>query len=177
MSRSRDLGAGLIIAVVAAACSPSAPAPGPAATVPAPAPVAATPIKLPVSINEVMVALVDHASEPLWLDSYTAPKTDGRWLEAEYNAYQLAISGKLIQLAGSGPNDAEWVADPQWQTMADELSDAGMQALNAAKAKDVNMLNTSGDRLVAACEACHKQFKPGLTSMGVYKSPNYLPKP
>ena len=27
-----------------------------------------------------------------------------------------------------------------------------------------------------ACEACHKQFKPGLTSMGIYKSPNYPAK-
>ena len=49
-------------------------------------------------------------------------------------------------------------------------------ALNAAKARNVAMLNTAGDRLVAACEACHKKFKPGLTSMGIYKSPNYPPK-
>ncbi|MBK8840944.1 MAG: hypothetical protein IPO30_20415 [Hyphomonadaceae bacterium] len=36
----------------------------------------------PVSIIEVMAALVDHASEPLWL-------------EAQYNACQIVVGGKL----------------------------------------------------------------------------------
>jgi hypothetical protein len=123
-----------------------------------------------------MVALVDHASEPLWLDAYTPPTTDDGWREAEYEAYQMAISGKLIQLAGTGPNDHDWVQDPDWIKMSDELSSAGMDALNATQIRNVDHLNTAGDRLVAACEACHKKFKPGLTSMGIYKSPNYPPK-
>lgn len=158
-----------------AACAPEKAEP-PAAAAPSAAPAAAAAIKLPVSINAIMVALVDHASEPLWLDAYEPPATDDRWREAEYNAYQMAISGKLIQLAGTGPNDTDWVADPDWIRMSDELSDAGMEALKAAMSKDVAMLNAAGDRLVAVCEACHKQFKPGLTSMGIYKSPNYPPK-
>lgn len=134
-------------------------------------------ITLPVSINATMVALVDHASEPLWLDAYQPPTTDDRWREAEYNAYQLAVSGKLIQLAGTGPNDSDWVQDPDWIRLANELSGAGMDALAAAQARNVDAINLAGDRLVAACEDCHKQFKPGLTSMGIYKSPNYPPKP
>ncbi len=162
---------------VLAACAPEK-APPPVAAAEAPAPVVATapPITLPVSINAVMVALVDHASEPLWLDAYEPPKTEARWLDAEHHAYQMAVVGKLIRLAGTGPNDTDWVKDPDWNKMADEMSAAGMDALSAAKARNVDMLNTAGDRLVAACEACHKQFKPGLTSMGIYKSPNYPPK-
>ena len=39
--------------------------------------------------------------------------------------------------------------------------------------KDAALLNTAGDRLVAACESCHKAFKPDLPTMGLYKSPNY----
>lgn len=155
-----------------AACTPAKAPETTAATAPAPA---AAPITLPVSINEVMVALVDHASEPLWQDSYQAPTTDDRWLEVQYNAYQMAIAGKLIQLPGQGPNDSEWVADPDWIIKANEMSAAGMQALEAAKAKDVDALNTAGDRLVEACESCHKKFKPALPSMGVYKSPTYPP--
>jgi hypothetical protein len=169
--------AGAVLAAALSACSPQA-AQAPAAPAPAPAaPVAAAQaITLPVSINAIMVALVDHASEPLWLDAYEPPKTDDRWREAEYNGYQMAVSGKLIQLAGTGPNDPGWVADPEWVVMSDELSAAGMDALKAAQAKDAAGMNTAGDRLVAACEACHKKFKPGLTSMGIYKSPNYPPK-
>ena len=170
--------AGLLLAGSLSAC---APAPvvtseaAPEATSPASVATARPPITLPVSLNAVMVALVDHASEPLWLDAYEPPTTEARWLESEYNAYQMAIGGKLIQLAGTGPNDADWVADPEWITMADEMTAAGMDALGAAKARNVAMLNTAGDRLVASCEACHKKFKPGLTSMGIYKSPNYPP--
>ena len=45
---------------------------------------AAGAISLPVSIIEVMAALVDHASEPLWL-------------EAQYNACQIVVGGKLVE--------------------------------------------------------------------------------
>jgi hypothetical protein len=161
------------------ACSPETPVetaqPVPQAEAPAPTAAAAPATTLPVSINAVMVALVDHASEPLWLDAYDPPNSPARWSEAEYNAYQMAVSGKLIQLSGTGPNDADWVADPEWRAFADEMSAAGMDALKAAQTKDVNALNVAGDRLVASCESCHKKFKPGLTSMGIYKSPNYPP--
>lgn len=170
--------AGLVFAASLSACAPEAvkSEAAPEATAPVSVAGARPPITLPVSINAVMVALVDHASEPLWLDAYEPPTTEARWLESEHNAYQMAIGGKLIQLAGTGPNDAAWVADPEWITMADEMSAAGMDALGAAQARNVAMLNTAGDRLVASCEACHKKFKPDLTSMGIYKSPNYPPK-
>ena len=134
---------------------------------------AARPVTLPVSLNAVMVALVDHASEPLWLDAYEPPTTDAGWREAEHHAYQMAVGGKLIQLAGTGPNDAIWAADPKWISMSDEMSAAGMDALAAAKARNVTLLTSAGDRLVAACEACHIEYKLGPPSMGLYKSPDY----
>ena len=171
------LTAASLAALALAACAPEQASAPTQAAAPAPEPAVATrTITLPVSINATMVALVDHASEPLWLDAYTPPKNDEGWREAEHNAYLAAVSGKLIQLAGTGPNDKDWVQDPDWIRMADELTAAGMDALNATQARNVDNLNTAGDRLVAACEACHKQFKPGLTSMGIYKSPNYPPK-
>ncbi|MEZ6028767.1 MAG: hypothetical protein R3C46_03355 [Hyphomonadaceae bacterium] len=170
--------AGLVLSSLAliglAACAPAA-TEKPAAETPtaeASTPMA-RPITLPVSINAVMVALVDHASEPLWLDAYEPPTTDEGWRAAEHHAYQMAVGGKLIQLAGTGPNDETWVAEPKWIRMADEMSAAGMDALAAAKARNVDLLNTAGDRLVAACEACHKEYKLGLPSMGIYKSPDY----
>ena len=167
-----------VFGVALSACAPKAEEAATPAASEAAAPAAVRPpITLPISLNAVMVALVDHASEPLWLDAYEPPATEARWLEAEYNAYQMAVSGKLIQLAGTGPNDADWVADSEWIRMSDEMTAAGMDALNAAKARNVAMLNTAGDRLVASCESCHQKFKPGLTSMGIYKSPSYPPRP
>lgn len=165
-----------LVAVSASGCSPAKPVEvaQPALVTPTQS-AAQSPLLLPVSLNAVMVALVDHASEPLWLDAYDPPTSDARWAEAEYNAYQMAVSGKLIQIAGSGPNDAEWVANPEWKKFADEMSSAGMDALQAAQSKSVQALNDAGDRLVASCESCHKTFKPDLTSMGLYKSANYPP--
>lgn len=166
---------GLAVLTGIAACAPAptqtAAAPAPAADTPAR--VTTRPVTLPVSLNAVMVALVDHASEPLWLDAYEPPSTDEGWRLAEHHAYQMAVGGKLIQLAGTGPNDAAWVTDPDWIRMADEMSAAGMDALAAAKARKPDLLNTAGDRLVAACEACHTEYKLGLPSMGLYKSPDY----
>lgn len=160
--------------IALAACSPAnTPAPAaPAAEAPAPL-TTVREVTLPVSINAVMVALVDHASEPLWLDAYEPPTTEAGWRDAEHHAYQAAVAGKLIQLAGTGPNDPSWVIDPQWIRFADEMSNAGMDALAAAKARNVANLGGAGDRLVESCEACHKAFKPGLPSMGIYKSPDY----
>lgn len=163
---------------LATACAPPA-TQMPAAEAPAPTDAAAVPrpITLPVSLNAVMVALVDHASEPLWLDAYEPPTTEEGWRAAEHHAYQMAVGGKLIQLAGTGPNDAAWVADANWIRMSDEMSAAGMDALAAAKARNVALLNAAGDRLVASCESCHIEYKLGLPSMGIYKSPDYpVPK-
>ena len=168
------IGAGALVA-----CSPPQSAP-PAVASLAPSPTATavtTPaVTLPVSINATMVALVDHASEPLWVDAYKNPKTAAAWREAEYDAYQMAVSGKLIQLAGTGPNDSEWVIQPEWKQYANDMSAAGMVALKAAQDKNVKALGDAGDSLVVACESCHKKFKPDLTSMGLYKSPTYPPR-
>lgn len=150
-----------------ASCSPSNPT-EPAAKSEAAA--SGTAPTLPVSINATMVALVDHASEPLWVAAYKSPKNAAAWKETEYTAYQVAVTGKLIQLAGTGPNDAKWVADAEWKTDADAMSLAGVDALRAAQAKDVKALDEAGSKLVEACESCHKKFKPSLTTGGLYKS-------
>lgn len=163
------------ILALATACAPPA-SQAPAAEAPAAVEMAAAtprPITLPISLNAVMVALVDHASEPLWLDAYEPPTTDQGWRDAEHHAYQMAVGGKLIQLAGTGPNDAAWVGAANWIRMSDEMSAAGMDALAAAKARNVALLNAAGDRLVASCESCHIEYKLGLPSMGIYKSPDY----
>jgi len=140
------------------------------------APAASAAPKLPVSINAVMVAMVDHAAEPVWVSGYKPPKNAAAWRDLEHNSYEVAVTGKLLQLVGTGPNDAKWAADPKWIGFADAMSAAGMDVLKAAQAKDVAAVNTAGDRLVEACEGCHKAFKPAETTGGLYKSPEYPTK-
>lgn len=169
-----------LCALAAVACAPEDPVaaadPSPPEAVADPGIAEAPSVRLPVSINEAMVALVDYSSEPLWLDAYEPPTTEEGWMMAEYNAYQMAIGGKMIQLAGTGPNDEDWVIEPDWIRLANDMTAAGMLALKAAQARDVRALDIAGDDLVESCESCHKIYKPSLTSMGVYKSPNYPPR-
>lgn len=174
MGTLRLLVSALASASSLAACAPAGENVPPAAA--AAGPVKATrEISLPVSINAVMVTLVDHASEPIWHDAYVPPTTDAGWRDAEHHAFQAAISGKVIQLPGTGPNDANWVTNADWIRMSDEMSNAGMDALAAVKARNIDQLTAAGDRLVASCESCHQAFKPDLPTMGIYKSPDYPP--
>ena len=103
-----------------------------------PAPEApASALTLPVSLNAVMVGLIDHSSDYIFdIGNGKAPKTDDEWREAEYHAYQMVVGGKLIQLAGTGPKDAEWTANADWKKRSDDLSNVGMEALKFAQAKD-----------------------------------------
>ena len=78
---------------------------------------AATNAKPEVSINAVMVALVDHAGHQLWnveVEGH-APKTDADWENVEEHAVQIAAAGPAITVGGTGPSDAIWVKSPTWQ--------------------------------------------------------------
>ena len=55
-----------------------------------------------------------------------------------------------------------WVSDPEWRKYAQDVSNAGMKAIEAVDHRNVKELETAGDDLVVTCEACHKKFKPAL---------------
>ncbi len=103
------------------------------------APTMATP---EVSINEVMVALVDHAGHNLWdvEQEGRAPKTAGDWQMVWEHAVQIAAAGPAISAGGTGPSDAVWVKSPSWHTYAQRMSDAGVAARNAAKSQNFDAL-------------------------------------
>jgi hypothetical protein len=141
--------------VVACKPAPQAPAPAPAA-------------KLPVSLNAVMATMVNHSADPIWIAAREAPKTDKEWRELERHAYQLEVSGALLVIPGTGPNDEEWTKRPEWQGFAKSLSQAGAAAVNAVQSKDPALIAKSGDDIVDICEACHKVFKPDLPTMKMF---------
>ena len=130
---------------------------------------ASTTAKPDVSINEVMVALVDHAGHNLWdvEQEGKAPKTDAEWKTVWEHAVQIAAAGPAITVGGTGPSDALWVKSPSWYTHAQRMSDAGVAARNAATSKDFDALLKANGQLVDSCEACHKEFKPALPTEGV----------
>jgi hypothetical protein len=125
-----------------------------------------------VSINAVMVALVDHAGHQLWNVEVEgkAPKTDADWENVEEHAVQIAAAGPAITVGGTGPSDAVWVKSRSWQAHAQRMSDAGVAAMNAAKSKNFNALVTANGQLVESCVGCHKEFKPDLPTEGILHS-------
>ncbi len=125
--------------------------------------------RVPVSINAEMVALVDHAGHALWdvEQAGKAPKTAADWANIGEHATQLAAAGSLVQLAGTGVNDAVWTQSAGWQKWSKALSDAGLAALKASESKNLEALVTANGQLVDACEGCHKEFKPSLPSEGI----------
>ena len=84
-----------------------------------------TTVKPEVSINAVMVALVDHAGHQLWNVEVEgkAPKTDADWENVEEHAVQIAAAGPAIAAGGTGVSDAIWVKTPSWQRDAQRMSE------------------------------------------------------
>lgn len=132
------------------------------------------PIPLSLSINDVMVALVDFAADGVWRPpAQDRAMTDTEWLLAEQDAKNLIASASLITMAGTGANDAEWVTHDDWRRWSADMLEASQQALSAVEARDQERLLLVGDRLVEVCQECHQQYKPGLPSMGVTRFPIY----
>lgn len=127
-----------------------------------------------VSINELMVAWIDHAGHELWdvEPEGRAPKSDADWREVERHATQLAAAGSLIALGGTGKADPGWANLPDWKKYSQELTNAGTAALNAARSKNFEALVKANGQLVDVCESCHKEFKPELPTEGKTHQPH-----
>jgi cytochrome c556 len=73
----------------------------------------------------------------------------------------------LLQTEGAGPADPGWMKQVGWKTNAEAMGRAGMAANAAAKARNKEALVKANSDLVAACEGCHKEFKPTLPTEGI----------
>src|SRR5450631_1769404 len=86
----------------------------------------------PFSINEMMVEIVDHPGELLWeVEKGHTPKNGEDWYELENHAIALAGAATLIQLGGTGPEDAKWASQPEWKKSAQQLATAALTARQA----------------------------------------------
>jgi hypothetical protein len=135
------------------------------------APVAAVaPVKLPVSINAAMVGLVDHSADYIFaMGNGDLPKNDHDWDLVRSASYDMLLGGTVTQIEGTGQHDAQWVANPEWQKLAQELTVIGQDALKLTEAKstDVVAWKAVGDRLIQNCLSCHEKFKPEVPSQGI----------
>ncbi|MGE0445212.1 MAG: hypothetical protein AB7P99_08280 [Vicinamibacterales bacterium] len=153
----------LVIGTAALALGACQPAPEPT---PAPAPDAASAPTRPaaaydpvITLNEIMVSVVDANSHKLWDAEQEPPKSDADWAELEHAAVTLAAAGNLTAVSGNGPEDKKWLAQADWQKHSESVSTAGLAAMKAVRAKDVAALRASGDQLVLTCINCHREYK------------------
>lgn len=130
-------------------------------------------IPVPVSINAMMVALVDHSAHEIW-DAGNASTLTGRdWQNVEQHTIQLAAAGSLISTGGTGTADYGWVMSPRWQEWARVLTDGALQANRAVQEQDKMALVSAGDAILQACEGCHQIFKPDVPTEGILHIPHY----
>ena len=162
--------AGLVTLATTAAlvlgCAQPAEQPGADADVGAAPP--AQRFQLPVSLNQVMVALVNDAADPIWVAAWRNPESERDWRALERLGRQLEIGGALLTVPGTGPMDAAWTSEQGWTAWSEELRLAGAGAVAAAEARDVEAISLAGDRIVEVCEGCHMQYKPDLPTGGEF---------
>jgi len=131
-------------------------------------------LPLNMSINQVMVAVVDDAAHMIWEGGNTdKPLTKGQWQTIELHTYQLQAAATLISLGGTGKSDANWTASPGFQANVRKLRDLAVTTRHAVDTKDQKALRADGDALVTVCEGCHKQYKPDAPTEGIYHKPYY----
>lgn len=148
----------LSLGLTAAACTGQPPqqeaAPAPEA---APAAGAYKPV---ITLNEMMVHVIDSNSHKLWdAEARTAPPSDAEWMELQHSAVVLAAAGSMTAVSGNGPNDQRWLSQGDWQKWSEAVSVAGRAAVTAVEAKDVAALRKAGDELVLTCINCHREYK------------------
>jgi hypothetical protein len=113
-----------------------------------------------MSVNELMETVVTPATNTLW--GIEDPQSDEDW-QVFIDAANLVIeAARTIKVGGTGENDMQWAADPEWQAFADRLQGAGVDARVAAENKDLEAMYTVGEVLYPPCEECHIQFHPGV---------------
>ncbi|NOT44639.1 MAG: hypothetical protein HOP14_08560 [Acidobacteria bacterium] len=149
---------GLALAVSTLACT--AP-PAPVEPEPAAGPAAAAPTYSPVlSLNEVMVYIINHYSHFLWdVDEMGAPPSDAQWDEIEHAAYLLAAGGHLTMMGGTGERDMQWLNETNWQKYSQDMANAGLAGVRAAQSKNTAAVARAGNLLVLSCIECHREYK------------------
>ena len=129
--------------------------------------VQAAQIEPAISFNTLMVKFVDQAADPIWNAAVTPPKTDAEWEQLEFHAIQLATTGTLMRVGGTGSMDMEWASAPDWAPFTDKMTQASLAAAQAARNKDIGGIQAAGDEIVLNCEGCHRAFKLELPTEGL----------
>ncbi|QZH74183.1 MAG: hypothetical protein JY451_10595 [Erythrobacter sp.] len=129
-------------------------------------------LTLPVSLNAAMVGMIDHSADYIFaIGNGDLPRNDNDWHLVSNSAYEIALGGTVIQIPGTGSFDQQWVEEPEWIRLSQELTGIGEDAVELAEIQstEVEAWRAVGDRLIENCLACHQRFKPEIPSDGILR--------
>ena len=117
---------------------------------------AQSPPFMPVAtINEIMDAITLPYSDALLYIQRNPPQNDRDWETLQMQALMLAESGNLLMMKNRAKNQGEWMKDARM------LVDAGIAAVKATRAKDINAVLALNEQIVNSCITCHRKFRSG----------------
>jgi len=132
-------------------------------------PASPPPYKPVASMAELMRGTITFAAEDYWESvsivvdangiTENVPETDDEWLEVWAAAMTLAESGNLLMM----PPRA--FAVEAWMRMSEDLVDVGVQAAQAAEARDFEAVLEVGEHIYNVCVECHQRFAPRLPDL------------
>jgi hypothetical protein len=128
---------------------------------------------LPISLVDVMRASVEIPADGIWAAEGADKMSDEDWQLADQDAVNLIAATTLLATAGTGKNDAKWVANADWQAWVRDMQKTALQIRSAVKATDQKKMVAAADHLQEVCEACHKKYRPQAPSDGVSRYPFY----
>ena len=129
--------------------------------------------RLPVSLLDLMRASVEIPADGIWAAEGSDKLSEEEWQLADQDAVNLIVASHLVAHAGTGRNDAKWVATADWQAWARDMEKTSRVIRAAVKAMDQKKMAAAADHLQEICEACHTKYRPKAPSDGVSRYPFY----
>jgi hypothetical protein len=145
----------------------------PASAAPKPSSAVGPAGRLPVSLLDVMRASVEIPADGIWAAEGSDKLSEEEWQLADQDAVNLIVAAALIAHAGTGKNDAKWVATADWQAWVRDMQKTAREIRAAAKAMNQKKMAAAADHLQEICEACHTKYRPKAPSDGVNRYPFY----
>jgi hypothetical protein len=108
-----------------------------------------SPLQATTSMAEMMNRIVRPTSDAVFYVASEAPDSDAGWQDLENKALTLAESANLLMMPGYVRADERWAQDVLL------MKEAALAAFEAAKNRDVPLLEELGNTLYESCESCH----------------------
>lgn len=124
------------------------------------------PYKPVTTVLELMESVIAHAAETYWNavqvtvdetgEHERYPESDEEWEAVWAAALTIAESGNLLMMTPRAVDEGAWMQ------FARSLVEAGVEAAEAAEAKNVERVFAAGERVYNVCTACHTRYATEL---------------